>query len=155
MAAARADRRRKYESWIVRQFVPAFLVLLGLSLVASPAQSDPPADLYAPGRALIADIDRIVTPNSIQETFEATLGGARQVVNVRGADRNNPVILFIHGGPGAVEIPIAWSFQRPWEAISPSFNMISGAQANPIGSTMRKSWRRRSRSIDTATMPLS
>lgn len=43
------------------------------------------------------------------------LGGARQVVNVRGADRANPVLLFIHGGPGAVEMPIAWSFQRPWE----------------------------------------
>jgi len=64
---------------------------------------------------LIADIDRIVTPNGVQETFEATLGGARQVVNVRGADRSNPIIVFIHGGPGAVEIPIAWSFQRPWE----------------------------------------
>lgn len=64
---------------------------------------------------MIADIDRIVTPNGVQETFEATLGGARQVVNVRGADRSNPIIVFIHGGPGAVEIPIAWSFQRPWE----------------------------------------
>ena len=93
----------------------AFLVLLGLCLVASPALSDPPADRYADGRALISDIDRIVTPNGIQETFEATLGGARQVVSVRGADRTNPIILFIHGGPGAVEIPIAWTFQRPWE----------------------------------------
>ena len=81
----------------------AFLVLLGLCLVASPALSDPPADRYADGRALISDIDRIVTPNGIQETFEATLGGARQVVSVRGADRSNPIILFIHGGPGAVE----------------------------------------------------
>ena len=99
----------------MKQFVRAFLVLLGLSLVASPALSDPPAERYAPGRALIADIDRIVTPNGVQETFEATLGGARQVVNVRGADRSNPIIVFIHGGPGAVEIPIAWSFQRPWE----------------------------------------
>jgi proline iminopeptidase len=72
-------------------------------------------DVYAPGRALIGDIEKIVTPNGIQETFEATLGGARQVVNVRGADRANPLLVFIHGGPGAVEMPISWAFQRPWE----------------------------------------
>jgi proline iminopeptidase len=84
---------------------------LAQSAEATPAAADP----YAPGRALIADIEMVVTPNGVQETFEAKLGGARQVVNVRGADRNNPLLVFIHGGPGAVETPIAWSFQRPWE----------------------------------------
>lgn len=72
-------------------------------------------DVYAPGRAIVADIHRIVTSNGVQESFEAMLGGVRQVVNVRGADGNNPILLFLHGGPGAVEMPIAWSFQRPWE----------------------------------------
>lgn len=91
------------------------LALLALLIVASPAAAAPTVDPYAPGRELVADIERIVTPNGIQETFEVSLGGARQVVNVRGADRNNPILVFIHGGPGAVEIPIAWSFQRPWE----------------------------------------
>jgi pimeloyl-ACP methyl ester carboxylesterase len=96
-------------SW--RQFLG-----LGLAVAASsPSQSAPTVDPYAPGREIVADINRIVRPNGIQETFEVTLGGARQVVNVRGADLNNPLLLFIHGGPGAVEMPIAWSFQRPWE----------------------------------------
>lgn len=88
-----------------------------LALLLSPtalAQTAPP-DPYAPAKEIIADINRIVTPNGVQETFEVTLGGARQVVNVRGSDRNNPILLFIHGGPGAVEMPVAWSFQRPWE----------------------------------------
>ncbi len=56
-----------------------------------------------------------MTPNGVQETFVATLGGTRQVVNVRGADRNNPILVHVHGGPGAVEMPFAWAFQRPWE----------------------------------------
>ena len=56
-----------------------------------------------------------MTPNGVQETFEAVLGGARQVVNVRGADRGNPILIYIHGGPGAVEMPFGWAFQRPWE----------------------------------------
>ena len=86
-----------------------------ISVAPNAAQAGSPPDPYAPSRAIIADINRVVTPNGIQETFEVTLGGARQVVNVRGADKGNPILLFIHGGPAAVEMPIAWAFQRPWE----------------------------------------
>ena len=88
---------------------------LALTAVAPARAQTTPADPYAPGRAVVADINRVVAPNGVQETFEATLGGARQVVNVRGADRANPILLFVHGGPAAVEMPIAWAFQRPWE----------------------------------------
>jgi proline iminopeptidase len=56
-----------------------------------------------------------VTPNGVDETLILELGGARQVVNVRGADRANPILLYIDGGPGSVEMPMAWSFQHPWE----------------------------------------
>ena len=87
------------------------LMLAAASLAAAP----PAVPDYAPGRALVTDLERIVTPNGVQETFEVILGGARQVVNVRGADRANPVLVFVHGGPGAVEMPVAWTFQRPWE----------------------------------------
>jgi proline iminopeptidase len=90
------------------------LVFAALALTAS-AQSQPDADVYAPGRDILAGIGKIVTPNGVQETLEVTLGGARQIVNVRGADRANPIIVFIHGGPGAVEMPFAWTFQKPWE----------------------------------------
>ena len=60
-------------------------------------------------------MSKIVTANGVQETFETTLGGARQVVTVRGPDRNNPILVFIHGGPASVEMPLGWAFQRPWE----------------------------------------
>jgi pimeloyl-ACP methyl ester carboxylesterase len=92
----------------------ALIPWLLIATVAS-AQTAAVPDPHAPGREIIADIDRIVTPRGVQENFEVTLGGARQVVSVRGADRDNPIILFVHGGPGAVEMPIAWAFQRPWE----------------------------------------
>src|ERR1044072_6330715 len=91
------------------------VVLLLLALVSVASAKSTASDIYAPGRAIVADINKIVTPNGVQETFEVTLGGARQVVNVRGADRGNPILVFIHGGPGAVEMPVAWAFQRPWE----------------------------------------
>lgn len=94
----------------------SMLVAAMLAALSAPAatQSD---DAYAPARAIVADIGKIVTPNGVQETFEATLGGARQVVNVRGSDRDNPILIFVHGGPGAVEMPFAWAFQRPWEDV--------------------------------------
>lgn len=93
-------------------------ILIWLALpfaFVTPGSVSAQVDPYASGRALVADIGRVVTPDGVQETFEVTLGGAHQVVNVRGADRKNPILLFIHGGPGAVEMPIAWTFQRPWE----------------------------------------
>jgi pimeloyl-ACP methyl ester carboxylesterase len=34
---------------------------------------------------------------------------------VRGQDRANPVILFVHGGPAAPLTPSTWEFQRPLE----------------------------------------
>src|SRR5271156_335429 len=84
-------------------------------LTVEPAAPCTDADAYSPGRALVTDLDRIVTPHGVQESFIVTLGGARQYVSVRGADRGNPILLYIHGGPASVELPISWSFQRPWE----------------------------------------
>ncbi|WP_058835585.1 alpha/beta fold hydrolase [Luteimonas abyssi] len=102
---------------MLRHLAPALLI--GASLLpAAPAafaQATIDDDADAAARALIADIQRIVTPNGVQEAFEVTLGGARQAVSVRGADRDNPILLYIHGGPGAVAMPMAWTHQRAWE----------------------------------------
>jgi proline iminopeptidase len=103
-----------------------FAVVLAALIVSSAAAQPSPtpvepvtsniaADKYSPGRDVIAGLDKIVTPKGVQESFIATLGGARQYVSVRGADRANPILLYIHGGPASVELPMSWSFQRPWE----------------------------------------
>lgn len=99
------------------RLVAALALALGATLAGGPAATAPApaADPYAPGRRIVADVQKIVTPRGVDETFEVTLGGARQVVNVRGADRANPILLFVHGGPAAPEMPLAWAFQRPWE----------------------------------------
>jgi pimeloyl-ACP methyl ester carboxylesterase len=95
---------------------PALIALAALGALVSAATAEPPApDVYGPGREIVAGLNRIVTPGGVDETFVATLGGSRQVVNVRGADRSNPILLFVHGGPASPEMPLAWSFQRPWE----------------------------------------
>ena len=93
-------------------YLPAICTLL--SLVGGNTNAQAP-DIYAPGRDVIAGLEQIVATGGVQETFTATLGGAKQVINVRGADRANPILIYVHGGPGAAELPFAWAFQRPWE----------------------------------------
>lgn len=43
---------------------------------------------------------KINTPNGIQENVYVEIGGIKQYMQIRGEDMNNPVILWLHGGPG-------------------------------------------------------
>jgi pimeloyl-ACP methyl ester carboxylesterase len=66
-------------------------------------------------RETIADLQRIVTPDGIQESYVLRAGGVDHCVYTRGKHRSNPVILFVHGGPAAPLAPTVWQFQRPVE----------------------------------------
>ncbi|WP_149590031.1 alpha/beta fold hydrolase [Tabrizicola flagellatus] len=63
----------------------------------------------------IADRRRIDSPNGIELTETVMIGGIPQVINIRGRDRDNPVLLYLHGGPGTPMLPIAHVFQDRWE----------------------------------------
>jgi proline iminopeptidase len=58
---------------------------------------------------------KIVTPNGIEKLEKIRIRGIDQWVSIRGTDKRNPVLLFIHGGPGYVSIPMSWWFSRGWE----------------------------------------
>jgi pimeloyl-ACP methyl ester carboxylesterase len=56
----------------------------------------------------------IHTPRGVQEAMYVKLGDIDQFVQIRGDDRANPVLLFVHGGPGSAISPFA-SLLKPWE----------------------------------------
>ncbi len=89
------------------------LLLLGLSPALAQETND--AKQLARARAAIEDLQRIAAPSGIQESYKTSIGGIDQWLNVRGQDRSNPIILFVHGGPAAPITPTMWEFQRPIE----------------------------------------
>jgi len=56
----------------------------------------------------------IHAPNGIDEGMYVKIGGIDQWIQIRGQDRNNPVLLCLHGGPGATWLPLTALFV-PWE----------------------------------------
>src|ERR1039458_5251176 len=52
----------------------------------------------------------------VDEASYVSIGGIEQWVTIRGEDRSNPVLLFLHGGPGDVTNPWSFATVAPWEA---------------------------------------
>jgi proline iminopeptidase len=91
----------------------AFTGLAGPPLAGDAATPKPFS--RAEATAIIADTRKIVTPNGIERLEKVRIGGIDQWVSIRGRDKRNPVLLFIHGGPGYVSMPMSWWFSRDWE----------------------------------------
>ena len=76
----------------------------------------------------------ISTVKGIDEANYITIGGIEQWLTIRGEDRSNPVLLFLHGGPGDVTNPWSFAFFAPWEKY---FTVVQWDQRG-AGRTLRK-----------------
>lgn len=95
-------------------FLPVLLVLSSLAAAsgATPTDADDP---HADAKRILGDLQRVVTPDGVQSLEKVRLGGIEQWISIRGADRDNPVLLYLHGGPAQPMMPASWTFQRAWE----------------------------------------
>jgi pimeloyl-ACP methyl ester carboxylesterase len=87
---------------------------LALAALCAAAQAQKPAN-RAEAVKIVADMGRIVNPNGVERLEAVRIGGIDQWISIRGADRRNPILLMLHGGPGYVTMPTSWWFQRGWE----------------------------------------
>jgi pimeloyl-ACP methyl ester carboxylesterase len=76
----------------------------------------------------------ISSPKGIDESRYVKIGGIEQWVTIRGWDRDNPVLLFLHGGPGDVTNPWTFALFAPWEK---HFTVVQWDERG-AGRTLRK-----------------
>jgi len=88
-----------------------------LALDAAPAAATAASapDWRTPVQKILRDVRRIPAPPGIEEARAVRIGGIDQWISVRGRDRRNPILLFIHGGPASTEMPVSWLYQSAWE----------------------------------------
>ncbi len=82
-----------------------------------------------------AQLYAISSPKGIDEGQFVTIGGIEQWITIRGWDRDNPVLLFLHGGPGDVTNPWTFGLFAPWEK---QFTVVQWDQRG-AGRTLKKS----------------
>jgi pimeloyl-ACP methyl ester carboxylesterase len=108
--------------------IPYFLfILVGLALSLSGAvwaQERPSSNDADELQKLSSTLDlirsrnaqdyAISTPNGIDEANYLQVGGIDQWVTIRGENRENPVVLVLHGGPGDTTNPYGHAAFRTW-----------------------------------------
>lgn len=65
-------------------------------------------------RAILAEYGKIVSADGVDDAEAVQVGGIRQWITVRGRDRGNPILLVIHGGPAAPDLPNRYLYEPSW-----------------------------------------
>ena len=89
-------------------------VLSGAFALATIAATPPHAESTPNPHKILAEVGKIVSSNGIDEAKAVEIGGIRQWITVRGRDRHNPILLVLHGGPAAPDLPNRYLFESPW-----------------------------------------
>src|SRR5690242_16631084 len=90
----------------------ALLSLASQTATAQRVTAMIPRDTVA---ARLRDLDRIHTPEGIEELEQLDVNGSKQWISIRGLNRANPVLLVLHGGPGSALMGMTWAYQKAWE----------------------------------------
>jgi pimeloyl-ACP methyl ester carboxylesterase len=90
-------------------------------------------DLLIGAGAAALSVRTASAASPIDETGFVPIGGIDQWIAIQGQDRANPVILYLHGGPGEAQSPFLKTF-APWEQ---NFTVVNWDQRG-AGKTFKK-----------------
>ena len=100
----------------VKKFVKCILLFL-LVIVA--------AILLA--HAIGGAVNRRTPKGGINESMYVEINGTEQWINIYGEDVDNPVLLYLHGGPGSSTSDIDYAFTRKWADV---YTVVTWDQRN-------------------------
>lgn len=78
-------------------------------------------------RTVARNINRAVPEGGVNEDLYVNIGGVKQWISIYGKDLNNPVLLFLHGGPGGGLSTIGWAVLNK---IADVFTVVNWDQRN-------------------------
>ncbi len=68
------------------------------------------------------------TPDGgINESMYVDINGTKQWINIYDQDKDNPVLLYLHGGPGSASSPYDYAFTRKWSDV---YTVVTWDQRN-------------------------
>jgi len=85
-------------------------------------------------KLLPARTAQVAGPDPIVKLIPAEIGGMKQWLLIRGADRTAPILLWLHGGPGSAQMPIhstAAALERDFVVVH--WDQRGAGKSNPRG----------------------
>ena len=95
-------RKRVNPMKVIAIVLIAIILLIALSIVAA--------------RIVNACRNKISTENGIQESTYIDVNGIKQFIQIRGENKDNPVMIFIHGGPASPMGYVSQYYQKDLES---------------------------------------
>ncbi len=92
------------------------------------------AVIIAGTRSIGMGINIRAPKNGINVSFYVDINGSNQWINIYGKNIDNPVLLYLHGGPGSATSPIDYSFTRKWSDV---YTVVTWDQRN-VGKSFDK-----------------